>query len=110
MATVTVLGNGLAIPGSVRAVMTTETSGKVHVAQVVRISAPQNLQIWEHVTAINPKNGPARLLDVFRTVYVEVGIVLLIKINERRWQSRGCFCTCRVVYLQQLHTLLLDVR
>src|SRR6267142_2274482 len=109
MATVAILGDGLVIRGGVRAVMATETPGKIHVTEIVRIGAPGNLQIRENVAVINCKNGPASLQDIFRTMCVEVGIVLLIKTREPRWQFRGRIRTCRIVHLQQLQTRLLDV-
>ena len=64
MAAVAILGDGLAVRGDVRAVMTTETPGKIHVTEIVRIGAPGNLQIRENVAVINRKHGPASLTDI----------------------------------------------
>ena len=62
--------------------MAAKTTGKIHVAEVVRIRAPRDLQIRKDVAVIDRKNRLASLVDVLGTRCVKVGIVLLIKTND----------------------------
>src|SRR5215831_2025497 len=99
MTRVAVLGNDLAVPSRVRAVMATETSWKIRVPQVVRVGAPRNLQIRKYVAVIDCKNCPGRLMDVFGALCVEVWIILAIKTSKGGRQFRSRFRTCGVVRL-----------
>ena len=109
MASVAFLSDRLTLARCVRAVMTTETSWKIHVAQVVRISAPSNLQLRENVAVVDRKNSVTSLTNIFRSICVQIGVVLLIKANEPGRYFRGRLCACRIVCLQQLQALPLDV-
>src|SRR5579871_5716084 len=108
MARAAVLGDALAIAGRMRAIMTTEASGKVCVSEIVWISSPGNFQFGKNVAVVDCKNRLAGLMDVFRTACGEVHVVLLIKTSEgQRYLSR-CFLLRGIVLFQQLQSLFLD--
>jgi hypothetical protein len=82
VASAAVLSDGAAIRGCVRAVMAAKATRKIHVAEVVRICAPRDLQIRKDIAIVDLENRLTSLADVLRTRAVKVRVVLLIKAHN----------------------------
>ena len=83
MTSIAFLSDRFSAAARVRAVMAPEATRKIRVTQVVRIGAPRDFQVRKDVAIVNRKNRLTSLIDVFGTLCVNVGVLLLVKVGER---------------------------
>ena len=71
--------------------MTPETPWKVHMAKIVRVSAPSHFQVRKNIAVVNRENRFTCLEDVLGTRGIKLWIILLIEASEGRRQFRSRF-------------------
>src|SRR5512147_476157 len=76
VARVAVLGDLPAAGAGVRVVVATEAPGKVGMADVVRIYAPRDLHLREHIAVVNIQQTPRGANDVLTSLPVDLRITL----------------------------------
>src|SRR5689334_6287232 len=82
VADVAVLSNRLAAFCCVRAVVTSEATGRVSMAQVIRVGAPSHLEFREDVASVDCLNGPCRTVYCLRLRGINRRIRLPVKTSD----------------------------
>ena len=75
-----ILGDSFLIGSRVTIVVAAEAAGIIRVTQIVRVSSPGDLQIGEHVAAVNCGQAAAGVVDVAQSLGEDIRILRAVEI------------------------------
>lgn len=110
MTNIAIVANDFTVVANVFAIMTTKTTDRVEVSDIIRVRLPIGFHFRKEVGLENPLYFCNCTLNGLLFLRVDVGVVSFVETIERCRDGVNRFIGSRVLLTQDVYSLLLNVR